>query len=110
MDKSYAKVKGAWMYQYRYMDKEGNTIDLYVAINLSKKEAVKFVMTTMNSCGKPIKVNIDKSGANTTTLNEINYSLSKSERIEVRQNKYLNNIVEQDYRFIKKITRPSFRI
>ena len=61
----------------------------------------------MNSCGKPIKVNIDKSGANTAALNEINCYLAKSEKIEIRQNKYPNNVIEQDHRFIKTITRPN---
>ena len=107
MDETYVKIKGNWMYQYRAVDKEGNTIDSYFAKNRSKRSAIKFFMKAMSSCGKPIKVNIDKSGANTAALNEINYYLPKSEKIEIRQNKYLNNMVEQDHRFIKKITRPT---
>ena len=107
MDESYVKVKGTWMYQYRAVDKEGSTVDSYFAKNLSKKQAIIFFMKAMSSCGKPIKINIDKSGANTAALNEINHYLVKSEKIEIRQNKYLNNVVEQDHRFIKKITRPT---
>ncbi|MBT6208368.1 MAG: IS6 family transposase [Francisellaceae bacterium] len=107
MDETYVKVKGKWMYQYRAVDKEGNTIDSCFSKKRSKIEATKFFIKAMNSCGKPIKINIDKSGANTAALNEINYYLSKSEKIEIRQNKYLNNMVEQDHRFIKKITRPT---
>jgi putative transposase len=46
-----------------------------------------------------------KSGSNTSALNEIDKALPKSKQIKIWQNKYLNNIVEQDYIFIKKITR-----
>jgi len=51
-------------------------------------------------------VNIDKSGSNTAALVEVNKPLSSVEQIKIRQNKYLNNMVEQNHRFIKKITRP----
>ena len=37
---------------------------------------------------------------------EINKTLTEAQQIKIRQNKYLNNMVEQDHRFIKKITRP----
>ena len=106
MDETYVKVKGQWMYQYRAVDKFGDTIDCYFAKNRDKKAALAFFRKAINSCGKPSVVNIDKSGSNTSALNEINKSLPESEQIKIRQNKYLNNMVEQDHRFIKKITRP----
>ncbi len=106
MDETYVKVKGTWMYQYRAVDKANNTIDCYFAKNRTRKDAIKFFMKSMQSSGKPIKVNIDKSGANFCAIKEINKYLPKSEQIEIRQNKYLNNIIEQDHRFIKNITRP----
>ena len=52
------------------------------------------------------EVNIDKSGSNVSALNSINESLPEGEQIEIRQNKYLNNMIEQDHRFVKKRTRP----
>ena len=54
----------------------------------------------------PEKVNIDKSGSNISALNSANEILPEDEQIEIRQNKYLNNIMEQDHRFIKKRTKP----
>ncbi len=95
------------MYQYRAVGKDGATIDCYFSNNRSKKSALKFFRNSMLSCGKPTIVNIDKSGSNTSALNSINKGLDKSEQIMIRQNKYLNNIVEQDHRFIKKITRAT---
>ena len=49
---------------------------------------------------------IDKSGRNTCALNSFNENLPDEQKIEIRQNKYLNNIIEQDHRFIKKRTKP----
>ena len=52
------------------------------------------------------KVTIDKSGSNKAALDYYNEGSTESEKIEIRQIKYLNNIIEQDHRFIKKRTRP----
>jgi transposase-like protein len=54
----------------------------------------------------PVRVTIDKSGSNISALNTINKILSKSRQIEIQQSKYLNNIIEQDHRFIKKRINP----
>ncbi|MGX5057230.1 DDE-type integrase/transposase/recombinase, partial [Enterobacter asburiae] len=47
-------------------------------------------------------VTIDKSGANTAALAELNAGREKDDCIKVRQSKYLNNLVEQDHRNIKR--------
>jgi len=49
-------------------------------------------------------VNIDRSGANTAGLKQVNRD--NHTRIKIRQCKYLNNIIEQDHRRIKRLTRP----
>ena len=56
--------------------------------------------------GRPDKVTIDKSGSNLSALMAANSNLPKDQQIEIRQIKYLNNIIEQDHRFIKKRTKP----
>jgi putative transposase len=58
----------------------------------------------MERNGAPVKVTIDKSGSNVAALGAIN--LDRRKPILVRQIKYLNNIVEQDHRAIKRRTRP----
>jgi len=62
---------------------------------------------------EPEKVTIDKSGANKAGIDTINLKLAllcllgfMFVQLTVRQIKYLNNIIEQDHRFIKKITKP----
>ncbi|OED44496.1 hypothetical protein ACH42_07275 [Endozoicomonas sp. (ex Bugula neritina AB1)] len=56
----------------------------------------------------PEKVSIDKSGSNTFALKDINTALKKEKQrqIEIRQSKYLNNLIEQDHRGIKRLTKP----
>jgi putative transposase len=106
MDETYIKVKGKWVYLYRVVDSCGNTIDFLLRAKRDETAAKAFFRKVIKGSGHPIKVNIDKSGANTSALNSINEPLIKEEKIEIRQNKYLNNLVEQDHRFIKKRTRP----
>ncbi len=57
----------------------------------------------------PFVVNVDKSGSNKAALDELNGEIISAQKkpIIVRQNKYLNNIVEQDHRFIKKRIKPT---
>ena len=64
--------------------------------------AKRFFQKAFRSSGVPEKVNIDKSGSNTAALKAINEDLKSEDKILIRQNKYLNNLVEQDHRFIKK--------
>ena len=105
MDETHIKIKGKWYYQYRAVDKYGFTIDFMLSKHRDANTAKRFFKKAIRSSGLPTKITIDKSGANTAGINAINETLDKDKRIEVRQIKYLNNIVEQDHRFIKKITK-----
>ena len=104
MDETYIKVKGIWKYLYRAVDKEGKTVDFLLTARRDKAAALRFFDKAMKVNGVPDKVAIDKSGANKAAMNEIN--TSREMPILVRQVKYLNNIVEQDHRFVKRVTRP----
>ncbi len=109
MDETYVKVKGEWMYLYRAVDKEGQTLDFMLSEKRDEAAATAFFTRTIRNNGWPDKVVIDKSGANLAGLDNMNILLILCGwywLIEVLQVKYLNNIVEQDHRFIKKITRP----
>jgi transposase-like protein len=54
--------------------------------------------------GVPEKITIDKSGANTAAI--VSIQADSGLPSEMRQSKYLNNVIEQDHRAIKRITRP----
>ncbi|WP_341764349.1 IS6 family transposase [Candidatus Tisiphia endosymbiont of Beris chalybata] len=106
MDETYIKVKGNWVYLYRAVDTMGNTIDFCLRKHRDTAAAKAFFRKAFRHNGHPIKVNIDKSGSNTAALNSINKDLHEEQKIKVTQVKYLNNIIEQDHRFIKKRTKP----
>jgi putative transposase len=106
MDETYIKVNGVWMYLYRAIDKLGNTIEFLLRKHRDAAAAKAFFRKAFKNNGLPQKVTIDKSGSNISALNRANQNLPKDQQIEVRQIKYLNNVVEQDHRFIKKRTKP----
>ena len=83
------------------MDKEGKTVDFLLTARRDKAAALRFFDKAMKANGVPEKAALDKSGANKAAMDEIN---GRGETlIIVRQVKYLNNIVEQDRRAIKRI-------
>jgi putative transposase len=104
MDETYIKINGQWKYLYRAVDKEGQTVDFLLTIYRDKKAALRFFKKAIRQHGLPEKMTIDKSGANTAALDALNDELNVN--IEVRQSKYLNNLIEQDHRAIKRIVRP----
>ncbi|NIA56199.1 IS6 family transposase [Massilia sp. TW-1] len=104
MDETYIKVKGVWKYLYRAVDKEGKTVDFLLTAQRDMAAAKRFFEKAMRENGVPEKIAMDKSGANKASIDEINGALAVP--ITVRQVKYLNNIVEQDHRTVKRVTRP----
>jgi len=106
MDETYIKVNGVWVYLYRAVDSLGNTIEFLLRKYRDAAAAKAFFRKAFKHNYHPEKVAIDKSGSNISALKAANKELSEDKRIEVRQVKYLNNIVEQDHRFIKKRTKP----
>ena len=102
MDETYIKVGGKDRYLYRAVDKQGNTVDFLLTKRRMKGSAQKFLNKAIGNNGKPRLINIDKSGANTQAIRIVNqYSLT-FKKIRIRRVKYLNNIVEQDHRTIKR--------
>ncbi len=65
---------------------------------------LRFFKKAIRTNVKPGLASIDKSGANKAGVTD--YNEENATRIKIRQYKYLNNVVEQDHRFIKRITRP----
>jgi transposase-like protein len=104
MDETYVKVGGQWKYLYRAVDKAGNTVDFLLRAHRDKAAAHRYFEKAIDRNGTPETVTMDKSGANLAALQAIN--AERETPIKVRQVKYLNNIVEQDHRAIKRRTRP----
>jgi putative transposase len=106
MDETYIKLNGNWIYLYRAVDTAGNTIEFLLRKYRDKVAAKAFFRKAFKNNDIPEKVNIDKSQSNRSALNSANEKLSDKQQIIIQQNKYLNNLIEQDHRFIKKRTKP----
>ena len=104
MDETYVRIKGAWKYLYRAVDKAGATVDFLLTAKRDRKAALRFLCKAIGQNGTPEKITIDKSGANTAAIES--YNKDHEGGIEIRQVKYLNNIVEQDHRAVKRLVRP----
>jgi len=104
MDETYIKVRGEWKYLYRAVDKDGKTVDFLLRAHRDKAAARRYFEKAIDQNGAPETVTVDKSGANLAALQSIN--AERERPIKVRQNKYLNNLIEQDHRAIKRIIKP----
>ena len=104
MDETYIKVGGQWKYLYRAVDRAGATIDFLLRAHRDLAAARRFFERAIELHGVPETITIDKSGANTAAIEGIRADSGAD--IQLRQSKYLNNIVEQDHRAIKRLARP----
>jgi len=75
-------------------------VDFLLTAKCDRRAASRFLRKSIEQCGTPAKITIDKSRANAAAIEDYNRDLNTS--IELRQVKYLNNIVEQDHRAIKQ--------
>lgn len=97
-------MKGAWKYLYRAVDKQGKTVDFLLTAKRDASAARRFFDKAMRHSEVPGTVTMDKSGANKAALDQLN--TQREIPIKIRQVKYLNNIMEQDHRAVKRVTRP----
>ena len=104
MDETYIRVKGRWYYLYRAVDKQGQIIDFLLTEHRDKEAALWFLKKAIGRNGLPETITIDGSEANAAAIK--NYNQEYGTAIAIRQVKYLNNIVEQDHRGVKRVTRP----
>src|SRR6266853_3591089 len=104
MDETYIKVKGHWYYLYRAVDKTGQTIDFLLTEQRDEEAALRFLKKAIRRHGVPEKITIDGSAANEADIKS--YNEEHGTAIVIRKRKYLNNIVEQDHRGVKRVTRP----
>jgi putative transposase len=84
------------------VDSDGQTIDFLLTAKRDAPAALRFFRKAIRQHNGPEVVTIDKSGANTAALAEFNAGREKDNCIKFRQSKYLNHLVEQDHRNIKR--------
>lgn len=109
IDETYIKVGTQCKYLYRAVDKEGQTIEFLLSARRDVSAAKRFFKKMMRADHRrlPFSISVDKNAAYPEA-----FTSSQAEKVlphdcKLRRVKYLNNVVEQDYRFIKKKVRAS---
>ena len=108
VDETYVKVKGRWTYLYRAVDSRGQTIDFLLSAKRDAEAAKRFFR---KASGQPHTVNprtitVDKNPAYPKAVAEMKADGELWRFSRLRQCKFLNNIVEQDHRRIRRLIRP----
>jgi transposase-like protein len=133
VDETYIKIKKVWMYLYRAVDSEGNTLEFLLSPTRDAEAATRFFLKALHSTADPVPqahlveervaqptaltdtttvksvprvINVDKNVASPKAIGELKAAGVLSQHVELRQVKYLNNLIEQDHRFIKRLTKP----
>jgi transposase-like protein len=104
MDETYIRVKGEWRSLYRAVDKTGQTIDFLLTEHRDTEAALRFLRQAIGRHGVPEIITIDGSEAKEAAIKR--YNEAYGTHIIIRQVKYLNNVIEQDHRAVKRVTRP----
>jgi transposase, IS6 family len=109
VDETYIKVEKSCKYLYRAVDKEGNTIEFMLSAKRDVSAAKRFFRKMMRADHRrlPFSISVDKNAAYPEA-----FTSSQDEKVlpkdcKLRRVKYLNNVIEQDHRFVKKKVRAS---
>jgi len=130
VDETYIKIKKVWMYLYRAVDSDGNTLEFLLSPTRDAEAAKGFFVKALQSAASstaapeldneemerqaefsapesaPRVINTDKNAAYPKAIADLKAAGVLPKRVELRQVKYLNNLIEQDHRFIKRLTKP----
>lgn len=108
VDETYIEVRGKWKYLYRAVDSKGNTLDFLLTAKRDAQAAKRFLCKVLKAVHtqEPRVINVDKNPAYPKAVEQLKNKKQLSKPVELRQNKYLNNRIEQDHRFIKWLVKP----
>jgi transposase-like protein len=133
VDETYIKIKKVWTYLYRAVDSEGNTLEFLLSPTRDAEAAKRFFCQALHaspcsvpqnhpseelmtqpltptnlttSTSAPRVINVDKNAAYPKAIAALKANGVLPENVELRQVKYLNNLIEQDHRFIKRLVKP----
>ena len=107
-DETTIKVEGTWTYLYRAVDSLGQTIDLLLSAQRDAASAKRFFRKALAQphTVNPRTITVDENPAYPRAVREMKRAGELWRFSKLRQRKYLNNIVEQDHRRIKRLVRP----
>ena len=109
VDETYVRVAGKWNYIYRAVDSTGATIDFLLSATRDAGAAKRFFQRALSSPGhpRPRVINVDGNPSYPRVIAELKRTGELGRRWHCRPVRYLNNIVEQDHRSIKRRVRAS---
>ena len=102
VDETYVKVAGNWAYLYRAVDSTGATIEFMLSPNRDLIAAKMFLRLALCGGPRPRVINVDGHPAYPSAITALTQSGELGRRCRCRRSPYMNNIIEQDHRFIKK--------
>ena len=108
VDETYVKVRGKWMYLYRAIDSQGQTLDFLLNETRSKRAAKRFFRKALGQShvSHPRVINVDQNAAYPGAITDLKEEKYLKKTCQYRASKYLNNCIEQDHRFIKRRVKP----
>jgi transposase-like protein len=108
VDETYIKVKGQWMYLYRAVDSDGNTVEFMLSPTRDAVSAKRFFRKALRTrhTVPPRVINVDRNPAYPKAVAKLKRTGTLPPSCELRPSKYLNNLVEQGHRFIKRRVNP----
>ena len=109
VDETYVRVKGKWVYLYRAVDSEGATIDFLLSAKRDTVAAKRFLAKALGGANHPAPrvINTDKDAAYSPAIVQLKAGGALDENCGHRPVQYLNNVLEQDHRAIKRRIRAS---
>ena len=104
VDETYIRVKGKWTYLYRAVDSTGASIDFLLSARRDAAAAKRFFQKALRSPNHPTPrvINVDKNPTYPAAMEALKADGTIPRRVVLRQCKYLNNVIEQDHRTVKK--------
>jgi transposase, IS6 family len=108
VDETYIKIKKQWHYLYRAVDSQGPTLDFMLSPTRDADAAERFFRQVLQASHTlaPRVITVDKNAAYPPAFESLQQEKTLPENCQLRQCKYLNNIVEQDHRFVKRRVNP----
>ena len=109
VDETYIKVKGDWVYLYRAVDSRGQTIDFRLSARRDAAAAKHFFRKALArpNTVNPRTIMVDRDAAYPKAKTEMKRDKRLWRFSKLRQVKYLNNLVEQDHRRVKRLVRQA---
>jgi len=108
VDETYIKIKKRWYYLYRAVDSTGATLDFMLSSTRDADAAERFFRRVLRASHTltPRVITVDKNAAYPVAFDALQHDNTLPETCRLRQCKYLNNMIEQDHRFIKRRVNP----